>query len=371
MSAPKLRHHDRRPVPAGAPVPDLPLDVQLTGTPYLDLVFSGLTATPQPGTEIRTRGLGSSPGGVANLAVAMRRLDLTVGLAGPFANDIYGTFLWHTLGEQEGVDLSASRRVDGWVTPVTVSLAYNRERSMITYEQPPPAPMAELLAQAPQARCFLTYIDNPQASWLPALRAAGTRVFADVGWDSSERWSPSVLDNLALVDVFMPNAAEAMAYTRTSSPQAALDVLTELVPVAVVKCGHAGAVAASRETGERVHEPAIAVEALDPTGAGDVFGAALVYGSLHNWSLAERLRFANLCAGLSVRYYGGSLSAPCWNEVAGWCRELDADPGVPAERKAAYQFLHEHYARTTRRVQCRRAAPTIDAACLAPQPSGG
>ena len=368
LSAPQLRHHELRPVPASvsAPEPDLPLDVQLAGTPYLDLVFSGLTATPRLGTEIRTEGLGSSPGGVANLAVALRRLDLTVGLAATFADDVYGTYLWHTLGEQEGVDLSASRRVGGWVTPLTVSLAYQRERSMITYEQPPPLAAAELLAQAPRARCFLTHIDHVQASWLPALRAAGARIFADVGWDSSERWSAAVLDNLAMVDVFMPNAVEAMAYTRTSSPQAALDVLAGLVPVAVVKCGPDGAIAVSRETGERVSEPAIGVEALDPTGAGDVFGAAIVYGSLQQWPLAERIRFANLCAGLSVRFYGGSLSAPCWHEVAGWCRELDADPDALDKHKRAYHYLREHYARTSRRVQCRRAQPTIDTACLAP-----
>ena len=39
---------------------------------------------------------------------------------------------------------------------------------------------------------------------------------------------------------------------------------------------------------------------------------------------------------------------------------------VPAKHKRAYHFLREHYARTTRRVQCRRAQPTIDTACLAP-----
>lgn len=369
-SAPPPRQHELRPVPAAdaglGPAAGPPLDVQLAGTPYLDLVFSGLTATPQPGTEIRTEGLGSSPGGIANLAVALRRLDLTVGLAAPFADDLYGDWLWHTLGEQEGVDLSASRRLAGWVTPLTVSLAYQRERSMITYERPPPVSPAELLAEAPRARSFLTHIDQVQAGWLPALRAAGTRIFADVGWDASGRWSPAMLDNLAMVDVFMPNAAEAMAYTRTSSPEAALEALAALVPVAVVKRGHRGAIAASRDTGEWVSEPALAIEALDPTGAGDVFDAAIVYGSLQQWPLAERLRFANLCAGLSVRFYGGSLSAPCWNEVAGWCRELDADPAVPAERKRAYHFLRDHYARTTRRVQCRRAQPTIAAACLQP-----
>jgi sugar/nucleoside kinase (ribokinase family) len=344
-------------VSAQAGVPD----VRLAGTVFLDLVFSGLTARPGLGTEIRTEGLGSSPGGVANLAVALARLDLSVGLVAAFAADLYGTYLWRTLGEQEGVDLSGSRRVDGWATPLTVSLAYERERSMITYEEPPPVTIHELLAAtvSSPARSFFTYVDDRQMTWLPAIREAGATVFADVGWDPSERWSGRVLDNLTMVDVFMPNAVEAMAYTRTASPEAALEVLAELVPVAVVKRGRDGALACARATGERVREPGIAVEALDPTGAGDVFGAGLVLGTLEGWPLAERVRFANLCAGLSCRFYGGSLSAPCWNEVASWCRELDADPAAPATVKQRYRFLRPYFERHVRSVKCRRPRPTI------------
>jgi sugar/nucleoside kinase (ribokinase family) len=184
-------------------------------------------------------------------------------------------------------------------------------------------------------------------------------VFADVGWDTSERWSPGVLDNLAAVDVFMPNAVEAMAYTRSRDPEAALEVLARLVPVAIVKCGRDGALACSLATGERVREPAIAIEALDPTGAGDVFGAGIVLGALEGWPLAERVRFANLCAGLSCRFSGGSLAAPCWNEVASWCRELEADPDVPVETKRGYRFLQPYYDRHVRSVKCRRPRPTI------------
>jgi sugar/nucleoside kinase (ribokinase family) len=335
------------------------LDVQLAGTIFLDLVFSGLTGRPRLGTEIRTASLGSSPGGVANLAVALARLDLRVGLAAAFATDLYGSYLWRTLGEQEGVDLSASRQVAGWATPVTVSLAYERERSMITYEEPPPLPVGPLLSSSGRARSFFTHVDHGKVPWLRRVRQAGTTVFADVGWDPSERWSPGVLDSLAAVDVFLPNAVEAMAYTRTPDPEAALEVLARLVPVAVVKCGRDGALACSLATGERVREPAIAIEALDPTGAGDVFDAGIVFGTLEGWPLAERVRFANLCAGLSCRFSGGSLAAPCWNEVASWCRELEADPGAPAEAKRRYRFLRPYYDQHVRSVKCRRPRPTI------------
>ncbi len=337
------------------------LDVRLAGTVFMDLVFSGLTARPGLGTEIHTEGLGSSPGGVANLAVALARLDLRVGLVAAFAADLYGSYLWRTLGEQEGVDLSGSRTVDGWATPLTVSLAYECERSMITYQQPSPLPIGQLLAAPGPARSFFTYVDDRRMPWLPAIRRAGATIFGDVGWDPSGRWSTRVLDNLAMVDVFMPNAVEAMAYTRTATPEAALEILAELVPVAVVKCGRDGALACSRETGERVREPGIAIEALDPTGAGDVFGAGLTLGTLEGWPLAERVRFANLCAALSCRFYGGSLSAPCWNEIASWCRELDADPTATAALKRRYQFLDPYFERHVRSVKCHRPLPTISA----------
>jgi len=50
------------------------LDVFLSGTVFLDLVFSGLRAPPAPGTEVLCAGLGSAPGGCANLAVALAQL---------------------------------------------------------------------------------------------------------------------------------------------------------------------------------------------------------------------------------------------------------------------------------------------------------
>lgn len=297
---------------------DPPFDVFLSGTVFLDIIFTGLEHPPALGTEIWTGGMGSSPGGIANLAVASSRLGLRTALAAAFGSDLYGDFCWTTLEAQEGVDLSASRRFPGWHSPVTVSLAYDRDRAMITHGHPAPVPVDEMMGEAPGARASIVHLTPEPERWVARARERGSLLFADVGWDPTETWPAAVLDALSTCYAFLPNSVEAMHYTRTGTPLQALHRLAELVPVAVVTCGADGAVAVDRTTGEEAEVPTLAVEALDATGAGDVFGAAFVLGTLSRWPLADRLAFANLCAALSVQQFGGSLSAPGWGDIADW-----------------------------------------------------
>jgi sugar/nucleoside kinase (ribokinase family) len=336
----ELLHRHRHP---GTP---RELDVFLTGQVFMDMIFTGLPGLPPPGTELVTDGLGSAPGGVANIAVAMSRLGLRTGLAAAFGDDMFGAYLWRTLSEQEDVDLRWARKVGGWSTPVTVSLAYAADRSMVTYTRPLPLPADELVADAPAtplpraATCFID-IDRPVPDWALKMRAAGALVFADLGWDPTETWSTDVLDRLANVDVFLPNAVEAMAYTRTRTAEAALTALAERVPVVVVKQGALGAIAIDSATGTRASAPALPVTALDPTGAGDVFAAGFVFGTLAGWPLEHRLRFANLCAGLSVRHHSGSLGAPCWGEIAAFGETGEVPPEVLEQYAFVVPYIPE------------------------------
>ena len=52
------------------------------------------------------------------------------------------------------------------------------------------------------------------------------------------------------------------------------------------------------------------VNAVDTTGAGDVFHAGFIYGLLQNWEVAEILRFANAVAALKCRDLGGRKGIP-------------------------------------------------------------
>jgi bifunctional ADP-heptose synthase (sugar kinase/adenylyltransferase) len=153
-----------------------------------------------------------------------------------------------------------------------------------------------------------------------------------------------------------------MAYTHTDDPHDALHALAERVPVAVVTCGGQGAIAVDSTTSEQEWVPALPVNAHDPTGAGDVFGAAFVLGTLDGWPLRQRLAFANLCAALSVQYVGGSLAAPGWGDIIDWLARTRAKAtdgsSHAAELAKAYEFITDVLPESGR-ISVRRARATI------------
>lgn len=348
--------------------PDGPeFDVFLWGTVFLDIVFTGLDAMPASGTEVWAEGMGSCPGGIANLAIASSRLGLRTSLAAAFGDDVYADFCWGTLADQEHVDLSRSRRFDHWHTPVTVSMAVDRDRTMVTHGHHSPVDATDMIGRPPRSRAVIVDLsvteplgDPSRPSWADLARSDGALVFADVGWDPSGHWSGAVLAQLPSCDAFLPNATEAMAYTRTDTPVDALYALADLVPLAVVTDGDQGALAIDGTTGEEVHVPALRVPALDPTGAGDVFGAGMVLGTLAGWPLADRVAFATLCSALAVQQFGGSLAAPGWGDIADWWHSV-RDTGSGAYHAALmrrFSFLEE-IVPTLPVGAVRRAAATI------------
>jgi sugar/nucleoside kinase (ribokinase family) len=343
-------------------------DLFLCGTVFLDIIFTGMAAMPTSGTEVWAEGMGSSPGGIANLAIASSRLGLRTSLAAAFGDDDYADFCWKTLSEQEHVDLRRSRRFDQWHSPVTVSMAVDRDRSMVTHGHPSPMSPTDMIGQPPRSRAVIVDLgsvalmgDPERPVWVDLARRDGALVFADVGWDPSGAWSSTVLDQLGSCHAFMPNATEAMGYTHTETAHDALYALADRVPLAVVTNGAEGALAIDSTTGEEAQVPALRVTALDATGAGDVFGAGLVVGTLAGWSLDRRLAFATLCSALAVQQFGGSLAAPGWGDIADWWHEVrdsrdDSSYGCSLQRR--YAFLEE-IVPTLPVGAVRRAAATI------------
>ncbi|WP_430542434.1 carbohydrate kinase family protein [Streptomyces iconiensis] len=337
-------------------------DVYLTGTVFLDIIFTGLDSAPVRGTESWARGMGSSPGGIANMATALARLGLRTSLAAAFGDDMYGDYCRESLEHGEGIDLSHSHTVPGWHSPVTVSMAYEGERTMISHghEAPPKSAATAYDPDAPECpppadACVSSLVPGRPQEWVATAARRGSRIFADVGWDETERWDLASLAELPDCEAFLPNAVEAMRYTRTDCPRAAAHALSAYVPLAVVTMGSEGAYAVDSGTGETAAVPAIAVDALDTTGAGDVFVAGFVTGSLAGWPLADRLAFAGLTAALSVQEFGGSLSAPGWPEIAAWWRHA----GAPAGTGKRYTFLDDLLASCTQSTPPRRAVPTL------------
>jgi sugar/nucleoside kinase (ribokinase family) len=303
---------------------------------------------------VRAAYLGISPGGVANVAVALARLGLDVALSAVFADDAFGHYLWWSLLD-EGVDLTYSVQVGGWCTPVTSSVAFAGERAMVTYEEVPPVAVGSLLPEGYRADAIVVSLAGADPEWLGGLHRFAPLVFADVAWDE-ELASSGLVDALGAIDVFMPNAAEAMACTRCETLDEAAAKLAGGGPLVVVKDGGAGAMAVGPGPGSATREPALAVEARDTTGAGDVFDAGFIYASLAGWPVAQRLRFANLCASESVKLIGGSFAAPCWRDLAAFWRGLD-----DLELRREYSFLDAVILNAPKRRDCRRSHPAMEA----------
>lgn len=323
---------------------DPPLDVLTTGTIFFDLIFTGLPRLPEPGEELCSAGMGSCPGGIANLATATARLGLRTGLVTGFGDDTYADWMWDTLSGQEKIDLSASRRFDNFHSAITVSMAFSDDRGMVTHMHQLPESLEPNLMAAPAARAAAVDLKDA-APWWHRLKERGTLLFADVGFDETGVWDRSVLRLLDDCHAFTPNAVEAMHYTRTDRPTDAVRRLAELVPLAVVTDGVNGSFAIDQQSGEEAYCPAVTTEAIDPTGAGDVFAASILLGTLAGWPLEHRLRFAALTSSLAVRQFGGSLAAPGWGDIADWWG-LASTRAAGGDLKAAYvlrdyEFLRE------------------------------
>jgi ribokinase len=113
--------------------------------------------------------------------------------------------------------------------------------------------------------------------------------------------SPATLDSLLEVtDILLVNEVEAA--------QLGADVLAR-VPIVVTTRGERGSTWTG--PGDETYEiPALAVEAVDTTGAGDCFAGALAVGLEETGNPEWSLRFASAAAGLSVQTEGAATSMP-------------------------------------------------------------
>ena len=85
------------------------------------------------------------------------------------------------------------------------------------------------------------------------------------------------------------------------------------IPIVALKRGAEGSSVYTAST--ELDAPPISVTEVDPTGAGDCYGAAFVVGLLSGWELARVARFANIVGGLAVTRQGPMEGAPLLSEA--------------------------------------------------------
>lgn len=263
-------------------------------------------------------------------ACGAARLGLRVAFVGVCGDDVFGRFMLNEM-QKRGINTSAIIVDPNQATGLTVILNKGNDRAMLTF----PGAMASLRAEdIPDdllrqtrhlhvASYFLQDALRPGLSGLFArARALGLTISLDTNWDPNGQWQ-GVLELLPLVNIFLPNAAEACALTGEENVEIAANKLSAQVETLVIKLGAAGAL--GLRAGQTVRVPSISVQVVDTVGAGDSFNAGFLYGYLHGWSLEESLRLAAVCGALSTTGSGGTAAQPTVEQALSFVERMYGD----------------------------------------------
>jgi sugar/nucleoside kinase (ribokinase family) len=262
-------------------------DVAVVGAPFVDLTFAGLERLPGVGQEVVGQALRVGPGGTGMQAVAAARLGLSTALVSPVGDDLGGRLL-RSLFADEGVAW-LGRKVDA--TPTTAILSTSEGTAMAT--APADAEPSREDVAAVDARAIVLSLGR-----LP-LRPPSTDVYVTTGTvevDAGVRPDETAIDGARALIL---NEREALSITGARDASHAAERLAGPAGSTVVTLGADGALAVEGSHVGRAST--LTVDAIDATGAGDLFVAAYVWADLAGLGAQARLAWACLYAGLSVR----------------------------------------------------------------------
>jgi sugar/nucleoside kinase (ribokinase family) len=283
-----------------------PPSVVCAGILVADIFVPPLERLPQVGELVVTDDFLVQPGGcAANTAISLAKLGVSVSVAGKVGSDVFGDAVERGL-RAKGVGVEPLKRSSSLGTSKTVILPVIDEDRRYIHTIGANADFtsddidASLAAQArvfALGGYFVLPAFHPQrfAALLANLKQRGVQTVLDVVVPASEH--PPTLDDLrpvlSFVDVFTPNTAEAALLTGETDPSKQARLFLEAgCAVAVITMGGEGALLMSAS--ETLEMPAVPVEVVDMSGAGDAFVAGFIVGLLERWPLAETLRFASL-----------------------------------------------------------------------------
>ena len=301
--------------------------VLVVGSINLDLVVR-TGRFPVPGETIGDARFATYPGGKgANQAVAARRLGAEVTLLGCVGDDVFARDLLAGLAT-EGVNIEAVRSVPGTASGVAAITVCGGENSIVVAPGANhalcPADIVAAHHLFEQADVILCQLEIPLACVVSAAELAARLTKPFLLNPAPALRLPEAL--LALTTLLTPNAHELEQVFPEGGGRDAL--LQAGAPRILCTDGCRGVWYAD-ESGALCHQPALAVEAIDSTGAGDTFNGALAAF----WALPRReaIRRAAAAAALSVTRAGAQGGMPTKEELDRFlCGSLASVAGNPA-----------------------------------------
>jgi sugar/nucleoside kinase (ribokinase family) len=306
--------------------------VVAAGTYIMDVLGRPVSELPIGQVSLILDEIRATPAGTAGgTAVDLARLGARVLALGAVGSDLAGDFVVGALGSW-GVDTSSLRRrtdvqtsctmlpihPDGsrpaWHVPGANSTFALEDVDWDAVERAAAVHLGGLTA--------LPALDGePAGELLARARRHGALTTADflgVRGDDVESVLASVLPH---VDIFMPNAGEALAVAGDPDCVTAARRLRGLgARCVIVKRGPDGCLIVD-DDGERSF-PAHAVPVVDTTGCGDAFCAGVIVARLAGWTLDQAAALGCATGALNLRALGSDAGARDVEEALAFMQDM-------------------------------------------------
>ena len=151
---------------------------------------------------------------------------------------------------------------------------------------------------------------------LEQARAAGALISLDLASYTVVEASKGFLKDLIekYVDILIANEDEAAAFTGYADESSAIKALSKRAPVAVLKLGKKGSYIASRDEIIKV-SPMGNGNAVDTTGAGDLWASGFLFGLVNGYSLEKCGALGSACGYEVCQVVGASIPDDGWARI--------------------------------------------------------
>lgn len=289
------------------PSMEIEYDVLCYGTISADnLIYLPFLPTPRRDSHVQqeVRQLG---GEAVTVAMALSVWGLRVAIAGnAIGVDFWGRFIRRELEKHEGIDIRYLEQREDVQTPICrILVTPDGERSILGYwfDDAPKTTLTEEMMGKARLLSVDVYGRGERDEAARVARRLGRPVIsADAIWPG---YSLAGLSDIIVIsrDFLYRYFPGVYVYDH------ALDLQEAGAGEIIITQGQNPLLLVDRQ-GRPSTVETFPVEAVDTTGAGDVFKAAVIYGYLHGWDLEDSARFASAAAALYVQGPRGQQAIP-------------------------------------------------------------
>ncbi len=253
-------------------------------------------------------------GQVATAIVALSRWGVETRYIGKVGDDELGRFSLESI-RQEGVNISSVTTEPNAKNQFAIIIVdeSNGERTILWHRDEQLMYRDRELRKEEVCSGKILHLDGHDihAALQCARWAKEERIPTVIDLDKVE---PLTSELIKQTDFIITSSRFPTMYTGISDQKKALLELQKTTPgFLCATLGENGAMALVN--GEFMHIEGFKIDAVDTTGAGDVFHSGFIYGLLMNWKVEEILKFANAAAALKCRELGARKGIPTLEEV--------------------------------------------------------